>query len=267
MTLALVFAMTGGAYAAKKYLITSTKQISPSVLKSLHGKAGPAGAQGPAGAVGPAGPQGAAGAPGKDGTGGKDGAVGKDGKSVTVAETASKCPEGGLTVEVEGSGVKREVCNGTEGAKGPAGSPWTAGGTLPAGSTETGAWGVSGRKLTNEKEEEGANSATAVVSFAVPLAQALDSAHVYLIKVGETVPSECENSEHAGTASAANPEATSGYLCVYVAAKLNAAFEGILDPTAGAEGASAAGATFKVNYELQLFGRAFSAAGTYAVTG
>ena len=33
-TIALVFAMSGGAYAAKKYLISSTKQISPSVLKS-----------------------------------------------------------------------------------------------------------------------------------------------------------------------------------------------------------------------------------------
>ncbi len=31
MTLALVFAMTGGAYAAKKYMITSKKQIKPSV--------------------------------------------------------------------------------------------------------------------------------------------------------------------------------------------------------------------------------------------
>ena len=46
MTLALVFAMSGGAYASK-YLITSTKQISPKVLKTLKGaagKTGPAGA-------------------------------------------------------------------------------------------------------------------------------------------------------------------------------------------------------------------------------
>ena len=39
LTIALVFAMSGGAYAAKKYLITSTSQISPKVLKSLQGKA------------------------------------------------------------------------------------------------------------------------------------------------------------------------------------------------------------------------------------
>ena len=38
-TLALFFAMTGGALAAKHYLINSTKQINPKVLKKLS-KAG-----------------------------------------------------------------------------------------------------------------------------------------------------------------------------------------------------------------------------------
>ena len=37
-TLALIFAMSGGAYAASHYLITSTKQIKPSVLGHLKGK-------------------------------------------------------------------------------------------------------------------------------------------------------------------------------------------------------------------------------------
>jgi hypothetical protein len=51
-TLALVLALGGGsAYAAKHYLITSTKQIKPSVLKSLrgHGTTGKVGATGPGG--------------------------------------------------------------------------------------------------------------------------------------------------------------------------------------------------------------------------
>lgn len=63
-TLALVFAMSGGAMAASHYIITSKSQIKPSVLKSLKGKQGKAGARGPAGAggatgaAGPAGPAG-----------------------------------------------------------------------------------------------------------------------------------------------------------------------------------------------------------------
>jgi hypothetical protein len=98
--------MTGGAYAASKYLITSTKQISPKVLKSLTGKPGPAGANGANGAagLGSAGPQGAAGAKGETGAPGANGT------------------------------------NGAPGLKGETGSPWTAGGTLPSKKTETGAW-------------------------------------------------------------------------------------------------------------------------------
>jgi hypothetical protein len=57
-TLALVFAMSGGALAAKHYLITSTGQISPKVLKNLRHKAGP---RGPTGAAGPAGKEGPSG--------------------------------------------------------------------------------------------------------------------------------------------------------------------------------------------------------------
>ena len=42
-TLALVLAMSGGAVAANHYLVNSTKQISPKVLKKLTGKTGKAG--------------------------------------------------------------------------------------------------------------------------------------------------------------------------------------------------------------------------------
>jgi hypothetical protein len=48
-TLALVFALGGSAFAAKHYIITSTGQIKPSVVKKLRGKRGAPGPQGPAG--------------------------------------------------------------------------------------------------------------------------------------------------------------------------------------------------------------------------
>jgi Collagen triple helix repeat (20 copies) len=112
-TLALVFAMTGGAYAAKHYLITSTKQISPKVLKALKGKAGANGAQGPAGAAGAAGPQGpggAAGAKGETGAPGGKGGQGEKGDPGTTGFTKT-LPKGetlkgdwGLTQTVSESG-------------------------------------------------------------------------------------------------------------------------------------------------------------------
>jgi hypothetical protein len=66
-TLALVFSMTGGALAANHYLITSTKQISPKVLKKLKGNAGKTGAPGTSGAAGKEGATGKEGVPGKEG--------------------------------------------------------------------------------------------------------------------------------------------------------------------------------------------------------
>ena len=103
MTLALVFAMSGGAYAASKYIITSTKQIKPSVLKSLKGAKGATGAAG------------AAGAQGAQGLKGETGAAGA-------------------------AGVKGD--KGDKGETGATGSPWTAGGTLPSGKTLKGDWSV-----------------------------------------------------------------------------------------------------------------------------
>jgi hypothetical protein len=74
-TLALVFAMSGGALAANHYLINSTKQINPKVLKSLKGNAGKAGATGATGAAGAAGPTGATGGAGKEGPPGPAGSA------------------------------------------------------------------------------------------------------------------------------------------------------------------------------------------------
>jgi hypothetical protein len=72
-TLALVFSMTGGALAAKHYLITSTKQISPKVLRQLKGRSGTTGHNGANGANGAPGTPGAAGTPGAQGAQGPQG--------------------------------------------------------------------------------------------------------------------------------------------------------------------------------------------------
>lgn len=79
-TFALVFAMSGGALAAHHYLINSTKQINPKVLKKLKGNAGKTGATGPAGV---------AGAPGKEGAQGKEGAKGAPGSALAYAHVES----------------------------------------------------------------------------------------------------------------------------------------------------------------------------------
>jgi hypothetical protein len=64
---AIVLAMGGTGLAAKKYLITSTSQISPKVLAKLHGVKGE---RGPSGLPGAAGAAGANGAPGATGAAG-----------------------------------------------------------------------------------------------------------------------------------------------------------------------------------------------------
>jgi hypothetical protein len=104
-TLALFFAISGGALAAKHYLINSTKQINPKVLKALKGN------------VGPQGPQGT---PGKEGTAGKEGAAGKEGKPGPVVLS-------GITeVRAEGSAPKGLIAKAE--AKCPAGSHAISGG-------------------------------------------------------------------------------------------------------------------------------------------
>jgi hypothetical protein len=110
--LALVFAMTGGAYAASKYLINSTKQISPKVLKALKGNAGANGGQGAAGPAGPGGPQGPAGPQGPGGPGGAPGAPGKEGPPGKEGKTGftetlpkGKTLKGDWTIEAHPTGT------------------------------------------------------------------------------------------------------------------------------------------------------------------
>lgn len=112
-TMALVFAMSGSALAAKHYLIISTKQIKPSVLKSLEGRAGAAGPHGSEGAAGKEGlrgiegPAGQEGLPGKEGPRGIKGGAGlirwrttidAPGKSAKEPETVELATAGPFTI-------------------------------------------------------------------------------------------------------------------------------------------------------------------------
>ena len=102
---------------------------------------------------------------------------------------------------------------GKAGKNGAAGSPWTADGTLPVGSTETGAWNL---------QSESSDLAFISISFTVPLAKALTEGHAHLIN--EKGMEETESGEVASTAcvgSAAEPKAVSGNLCFYEAAQIN----------------------------------------------
>ncbi len=99
-TLALVFAMSGGALAASHYLINSTKQINPKLLKKLHGAKGATGATGAPGAQGAAGKEGA---PGKEGQPGPPGALGTTIVVRAHAQSAiatSTAPEGSATYAI-----------------------------------------------------------------------------------------------------------------------------------------------------------------------
>jgi Collagen triple helix repeat (20 copies) len=196
MVVAIGFAMTGGAYAAGKYIITSTKQISPQVLKHLKGAKGPAGPMGPSGPTGPGGPAGPSGPVGPVGPAGKDGVNGANGASVTnktVAIGEAACnQQGGAELKV-GSGAPTFACNGTTG--------FTE--TLPSGKTEMGDW-----TLTVPVQDPSTKTSLSYssISFVIPLKAEPKSA--VFLKAGEGKTAECPG-------TAAEPKAEPGFLCVY----------------------------------------------------
>jgi hypothetical protein len=200
---ALVAALGGGAYAATGGNATAS-------AKAKQGKQGKPGKTGPAGPQGPAGPAGAAGPAGPKGDAGSAGSAGAAGKSVVIGNSAPNCDAGGKTVEVEGSAsTKKEICNGEEG---PEGSPWTDGGTLPSESTETGAYSI----FSESGVGPHSGFAQTSISFPIPLAAELAASNVIFVPEATTPPDSCQNSAHAGTASFVNPEASPGFLCVFV---------------------------------------------------
>ena len=101
--IALFFALGGTAIAAKHYLITSTSQIKPSVLKKLKGQAGKPGPAGPAGAPGATGAQGATGGQGPAGVEGPRGPEGPGAVlvnvSVEVGSTKPLFSYGGISLQ------------------------------------------------------------------------------------------------------------------------------------------------------------------------
>jgi len=93
-TLALVLAMSGGALAASHYLINSTSQLNPKVIKALKGAAGVAGSQGPTGPPGKEGLAGKEGKGGAEGQAGKQGPEGKEGKEGKAGTEGKEGKEG-----------------------------------------------------------------------------------------------------------------------------------------------------------------------------
>ena len=221
-SLALVFAMTGGAFAAGRYLITSTKQISPKVLKSLQGKAGANGANGAQGPAGPAGPAGVAGAKGETGAAGTNGTDGTNGTSVTSAESKTgkigPCASGGS--EFKSAGGTTYACNGSTGKNGT-----FEGQSLPAGKTLTGAWAAA-----SYAEVAFGGVAQGAVSFPLPVRPGIQQSHLKQIGPGEgegegkeKLPEEEVNGKtiKVCTGNGEKPAAAEGYLCIFVVSETN----------------------------------------------
>jgi hypothetical protein len=216
--LALLFAMSGGAYAAGKYLITSTKQISPKVLKALKGSNGTNGAAGPAGAAGASGPQGPAGPQGPGGAKGENGASGAPGTN-GVSVTSKELAKGSCTNKEGGSEFtsatgKTFACNGKEG------SPWTAGGTLPKGSSETGVWAEPHLVEYNTGK---AQVFFVPISFTIPLPAEIPQANIHFIEPKQAPPPGCKG-------TVANPEAEPGNLCIFASVEEGTGNPTIVDP-------------------------------------
>lgn len=124
-TMALVFAMGGSAIAAKHFLITSTGQISPKVLKALEAKIASKVKPGVAGKEGATGREGAAGKAGAEGKGGPEGKEGLSLLSKAEQETlktilpfvkfTASGPNGKPTLTISGANLQVDSGSGSTG--------------------------------------------------------------------------------------------------------------------------------------------------------
>lgn len=232
MTLVLVFVMTGGAFAAGRYVITSTRQISPKVLKSLKG------ANGANGIPGAAGPQGAPGAAGKEGPEGKQGQQGEKGPA----------------------GEK-----GPEGKQGPKGEKGTTGytKTLPSKESEFGQWGIADNASENEPR-------FAEIAFPIPLAEEVPG-HVIGVEEGEGEPNESKiiSEKHLCGGTFAAPKAAPGNFCLFESFVFGVKIEegntqnSIVNAETKGEGVGRTGVLIEAFYTQTGLGAAY---GTWAVT-
>lgn len=271
--IALILALGGTALAAKGALTGKQKKEVEKIAKKFAGKPGAPGATGPGG---PAGPQGPAGAAGADG---EDGANGVSAKATSFSGNAHGCTEGGI--EVTSAEPTVFVCNGKKGTNGvsakatsfsgaqgscteggvkvesaePAayvcnGSPWTAGGTLPKGATETGAWYLEKQEASEFKT---IGLSENVITFPIPLSAPIanneegcseepatrtNPCHYFYIGPGGheynpfTAEEEASGAPEHCHGSVDSPSADSGTLCVYIRSISNLAALnlGIEDP-------------------------------------
>jgi len=245
--IALVLALSGGAYAASGALTGKQKKEVKSIAKQFAGQPGAPGATGPAGQGSP-GPKGDTGPKGGPGTDGTDGVDGQSPKITFEGPTVCE-PSGGVVYEVEGSGEEAEICNGEEG------SPWTAGGTLPPGETERGTWSVSGD----------GSKVPAAISFPIQLAASIENPHI-LIKGGGLLPPECPGNIN-------HPGAKPGVFCVFLGPSEGASEPHVSAPDGSGEGeeqlVSPPGAIiyWKLLDPEPGEGAQAYATGSYAVTG
>jgi hypothetical protein len=231
-TLALVFAMSGGALAAKHYLVTSPKQISPKVLKSFSTT--------------------------------NTALFKKLSKTVTVtkASTATKA-DSATTAGTAGSATTATTAtnatNATNASKATTASNASAlGGVGPSGyqasvlatgQTELGDYATWG---------SGAGYLGTSETFRIPLSAGLDSSHVHFIKEGGASTSECPGKSSA-------PAAASGNLCVYEVG-VGGAVEAEIFPQANPSGEGTDPYGFGVYFNASGSGGVWDY-GVYAVTG